>query len=440
MRAGVACLLLGITAMMLACGGQGEAGAPSDSPTSAATEAPSPSASPPPLTPQPSPTEGAAATDWAGMIAGVAEYLTANGGSADCLAGLFAEWNMPSDGTPSCVAADLDGDGDDGYVVRLTRLPGPTDSRGYSGTWLAGEILIFDHDPGAYSPVFNLADLLYPCPYPPCGEPVLSNPVIYSVQDLNDDAIPELVFTSGHCGAHTCFINLHIFTKRDGAYVSLLTPQQGSGGFVSVPLADDQLRVEDIDGDGISEIVLRQGMVASAGAGPQREAVLVYSWDGEKFVLTHTTYDQSNAELYALYFLIRDADDAFIRASYSDASALYREALEQPDLPDNYFGAGDSAELRAYARFRIGLSFAGTGDPPSALMALDDTVAADPQALHSRLAERFRDAYAPASDMAAGCSAALAFVDENADAFRQVWEYGYANPNVGVERTPLCPF
>ena len=26
------------------------------------------------------------------------------------------------------------------------------------------------------------------------------------------------------------------------------------------------------------------------------------------------------------------------------------------------------------------------------------------------------------------------------DAFRQVWEYGYANPNVGVERTPLCPF
>jgi len=435
MRAPVAGIAVVFVALLAACGGEEEASAPSKpSATPAALETPAPFTSPTVIaTPEP--------TDWAGLIQRVSDDLTANGGSTDCLAGLFAEWDMPSDGTPSCAAADLDGDGENEYVVRLTRLPGPTDSIGYSGKWLAGKILIFDHDLGAYSPVFNLADLVYPCPYPPnCGERVLSNPVIYSVQDLNNDAIPELVLTSGHCGAHTCFVILHIFTKRDGAYVSLLAPQQGSGGLVSVPLADDQLRIEDIDGDGISEIVLRQGMITSAGAGPQREAVLVYSWDGEKFALTNTTYDRSNAEPYALYFLIRDADDAFTRAAYSDASALYRDALEQPDLPDNYFGAGDSAELRAYASFRIGLALAAMGGPPAALAALDDAAGAAPEALHSQLAQRFRDAYAPASDIAAGCSAALAFVDENAAAFRQVWEYGYANPNLGMERTPLCPF
>jgi len=368
------------------------------------------------------------------MIAGVADYLTANGGSTDCLAGLFAEWDMPSDGTPSCVAADLDGDGENEYVVRLVRKPAGGEGSNYFPDWLLGKILIFDRTGGGFSPVFDLKDF-GPTRY---EERLSENPVIYSVTDVNRDARPEVFLTTSECGAHTCHLYVYAVAYRSGLYVSIVA-DSASGPSILVPMADNQLRIEDIDGDGTMELLLRQGLIASAGAGPQREATRRYKWDGKVFALASVEYDAANYQGYSLYYLNRDADDAFTRREYSGAAALYLEALDQPDLPA-FYTPGNSGELRAYARFRIGLSLAAMGDGPSALAALDRTVAADPAALHSLLAQRFRDAYAPASDLVAGCAGALTFVDENADAFARLWNYGYANPNPGAEKLPLCPF
>jgi hypothetical protein len=99
---------------------------------------------------------------------------------------------------------------------------------------------------------------------------------------------------------------------------------------------------------------------------------------------------------------------------------------------------GNPAELRAYARFRIGLVRAVQGDISGALAAVDAVIAADPDALHSQMAATFRQGYAKAKHVSAGCTAARDFVQSNQGAFAALWDYGYANPVFDPDA--LCSF
>jgi hypothetical protein len=355
----------------------------------------------------------------------IADYLTQAGGSPDCLAELFEAWEVPSDGTMPCVAADLDGDGEDEYVVRIAREGQPED--GALEGWLAGTIAIFDRDIGTYGVVFSLADVDAPASVD------FLQPVIYAVDDLNGDGRHEVLLTTSTCGAHTCNLAVYLLGYEGGEYIILLRPSaQEPEGVVVVPVTDDQLRVEDLDGDGIDELLLREGLIGSVGAGPQREAVRNYRWDGRRYTLANVEFAPSDLR----YFKVRDADDALTGGDAEAAAALYREAVESAGLQDVDFG--DPAELIAYARFRIGLTEAILEDKAAALAALDAAVAADPVALHSELATRFRQGYTKVGHVSAGCAAARDFVRANREAFAQLWDYGYANPEFDPDF--LCPF
>src|SRR5437773_518449 len=289
MRTPVVGLAVAFMALLAACGTEDEVAPPTtDSRTPSSTD--SPTSSPTELQYWVTPTATPPPTDWAALIEGVADHLTANADSADCLAGLFAAWNMPSDGTPSCVASDLDADGEDEYVVRLARPSGPTDGIGLRD-WLIGQILVFDRVGQRYEPVFDLADIwasrVSKDPAVAGQEAQrLVHPIIYALKDLTGDGIPELVLTTNDCGAHTCFLMLYVYTNRDGAYVSLLTSPEGPTSGISVPVADNQLRLDDLDGDGVFELILPQGTVTLACAGPHRVTLHTYLCTGVKFVLT----------------------------------------------------------------------------------------------------------------------------------------------------------
>jgi len=134
---------------------------------------------------------------------------------------------------------------------------------------------------------------------------------------------------------------------------------------------------------------------------------------------------------------VRDADEALAAGDYQTAIKLYREAVNSPDLLDAE-SFGDAVELLSYARFRIGLALAQKGDSAAALTALDEAVAAEPDALHSQMAARFRQGYAKVKHTSPGCAAARDFVQANLDAFAALWDYGYANPEFDPDA--LCPF
>jgi hypothetical protein len=407
-----------LVTMAVACGGEQDVQpAIGVSPTTDAAPSPTPS-------PTDSPSLPAEPSEFQAFPAAIADHLSQVGGAPDCLVELFEAWDMPSDGTAPCVAADLDDDGEDEYVVRVAR-----ESRIEEGAlegWLAGDINIFDDLGTGYEIVFSLAafDEF-------SGGDLLIKPVIFELLELHAGSHSAALLTTTACGAHTCSLTVYVIAYVEGEYVSVLDTGDGEVGAITLPITDDQVRLVDVDGDDLEEILLREGLIGSVGAGPQREGTWTYRWDGGRYVLTGTEYDPSELR----YFKVRDADDAFADGDYERAIALYQEAIDSSQLQDVDYP--ETAELIAYARFRIGLTMAVQGDTDGALAALDAAVAADPEALHSQLSDRFRQGYARVGHVSAGCGAARDFVEGNLDAFSALWEYGYANPVFRAEA--LCP-
>jgi hypothetical protein len=203
----------------------------------------------------------------------------------------------------------------------------------------------------------------------------------------------------------------------------------------------------DLDADGIQEIRIPAGTISSVGAGPQRDRVLTYDWDGTSYVVTNTRYAASDY----LYFAVVDADAAYAAGNPASAVSLYRKAAEDTSLKDWKeelgTGARDRDELVPYARFRLYLTemtLLPTTDVDTALTlvgSIEALVQEYPNSLHAQAAERFGTTYrqqnTPQAGFTAGCVAFTSFLEEHRSEFDAAWDYGYANPK--PEPDQLCP-
>lgn len=406
-------------------------------PTATATRVPSPTAAATPTVvaapPQPS--------DFADYPAAIASYLTETGGSPSCLTELFATWDMPTAvpgwagegspvdsyagaGTVDCGVGDLDGDGEDEYIVRITN-PVVTD------VWPDADVLIFDRGAAGYEVAFQSSTMLGPSPP--------WQPVILGIGDFNGDGKLEAAFTADSCGAHTCWTYVYILAWDGQQYVDIID------GEVEVPYARD-IRFVDVESDGIEELYVAAGQVGSVGAGPQRNVDFTYAWDGTKYVLAKTVYEPSDW----LYFAVVDGDAAYAAGDTERAIALYRKAIEDTSLVDWREGVGigrDRDELIPYARFRLGLAqLAGLhGGAQASAQGVIDSIAGllaeFPESFHAYAAWQFTQAYPDGEvspqALSQGCAAFLAVVEEHRQEFDAAWDYGYANPELVPEG--LCP-
>lgn len=427
--AGLAVLAL----LLAACGGGG--GEPSASPTPPITA----TATPPAVAAPTPPSEFAAYPD------AIAGYLTETQGSSSCLAELFAAWKMPEPTFgPPCAAADLDGDGRDEYVVRIadaaTSGPplGGTPPATAEAASYGGDIIILDDSGGGYEVVYR-GTVRREQRLPP--ERFL-NPTILGADDYNDDGKAETAFTGSECGAHTCMTSVFV-VGWDGEQYSDFFAEP-----VAVPWTQpSEIAFDDLDADGVQEIRIPAGTVSSVGAGPQRNSVLTYDWDGTSFVLTNTRYAASDY----LYFTVIDADAAYAAGNPASASSLYKKAAEDASLKDwkEQLGTGarDRDELVPYARFRFyltQLTLLPTTDVDSALTlvsSIEALVQEFPDSLHAQAAQRFGEAYrrqkTPQAGYTSGCTAFISFLEERRSEFDAIWDYGYANPK--PEPDQLCP-
>jgi len=430
--------LAGLALLLVAACGDGGGGEPTASPTpTASATATSPAVAPPAR-----PSEFAAYPD------AIATYLTEAQGDATCLAALFAAWDMPQPTFgPPCAAADLDGDGRDEYVVRIAdaAAPGPplggTPPATAEAASYGGDILILDGGDDGYEVVYR-ASVRGPDLQLATGFLNFLNPTILGADDYNDDGKAEAAFTGSECGAHTCMTSVFV-VGWDGSQYS---------DFFAEPVAHpwtqpSEIAFEDLDADGVQEIRVPAGTISSVGAGPQRNSVLTYDWDGTSFALTNTRYV---ASAY-LYFAVVDADAAYAAGNPAGATSLYRKAAEDTSLTDwkEEIGAGasDRDELVPYARFRLYLTqmtLLPTTDADTALILVGSIEALAqefPNSLHTQAAQRFSDAYrrqqTPQAGLTAACIAFTSFLEERRSEFDAAWDYGYANPR--PEPDQLCP-
>lgn len=396
--------------ILAACGGGGEDERPISTPPAAtATRAPQIDV----------PGKPNAFADYAGVV-GI--YLTQAGDAvlgAPCLSDLMEEWAMAEPNVPlapeeRCLVGNTDADPEDEVVVLFTAEP-PEDSAFFG---LFSNVVIFDLTDAGYVPVYES--------WTPDSSADFEPQRIVAAEDVTGDGNGNVVYTSTFCGAHTCTSEVHVL----GDGYADLTPEEG----IFMETADVML--EDQNGDGVPEIVLYGGTIGSVGAGPQRTRTEVHSWNGSTYELTETVYDPSDF----LYFAIIDADVLFDAADYSNATAAYLAAIDDPDLIESghFEKENERTELSAYALFRAGLAQLSAGDEAAGLASLQQSVDDYPDALNAGLADAFLPAYNTTSDIHSGCLAVRDYVDANLDDLQIFWDFGYSNPAFDAES--VCPY
>ncbi|UCH86830.1 MAG: hypothetical protein JSU97_10045 [Dehalococcoidia bacterium] len=275
----VLALPLALLALVVACEEEEEEAAvatPSPTATATPTRTAAPTAT---ETRVPSPTAAATPTvvavppqpgGFADYPAAIADYLTATGGSPSCLDELLAVWDMPTTvwdmptaleeyGAVDCAAGDLDGDGEDEYLVRLTD-PVATDGMHKS------EVLIIDRGVTGYEVASERARLE--------TEGYWTQPVILGVRDFNGDGKAEASFTVFSGDAyHCCWMPVFILAWDGQEYHNV------TEAYVPVPPPPRDIYFVDFEGDGIEELY-----VAAF------DTNFTYAWDGISYVLVAEEY------------------------------------------------------------------------------------------------------------------------------------------------------
>ena len=185
----------------------------------------------------------------------LAPYLA--GGAANlegCIPEVVAAWGFAEAEGPRCVLADLDGDGSDEFAVLVT-LP-------LLGETQPGDVWVFANVRG---------DARLRASARALANAVLGDVGIVAAADLTRRWTAEIVVSSRTCGADICSTDFLIVSAHRGA-IENLAPDE-----IEVA-ALDSAEVEDVTGDGRPDLVLRGGVIASAGAGPPRAFRRTLAW------------------------------------------------------------------------------------------------------------------------------------------------------------------
>lgn len=279
-----------------------------------------------------------------------------------------------------------------------------------------GAIVIFACADGGYQPAYTFVA---------AGSAV---PQIVTTNDLNFDQRPDVLFALQACaddGRCTYDVQIAAWNAARGAFVNLL-----AGPLTTAALPT----IEDYDQDRVLEIIVRQDDDGDASTGPLRTGFTVYDWNGTIYTRSIT---QLNPPRYRVQ-VIQQADAAFRAGQWNEAAGLYTLGLSDSNLGE--WISDDDEVLRAYALYRLVLTYAAIADPragetvEAARAAFPDIGTAP---VYRELIEVFWSAYSPAGSAAGGCAAVNAIIPERPAAVDRLNRYGSASPP--VTGADLCP-
>lgn len=342
----------------------------------------------------------------------ILQYLSA-GGDVTTLESTLAGWYALPQDAGAVISSDLTGDGVPEVIVALQ---GPS----ADPVLPTGDLLVLGCQDGAYA-------LLYQHGYDPYGPTVRLLPPT----DLDLDGRPDVAYTSGSCGAHTCFEMLEVLGWNGAGFVSLM------GGSLDMPYPTYLL--------GAGRIEAQSGSIGSVGAEPQRGYAEIWEWNGSVLTITQRIWTPPVYRYHALL----DGEVALLEGDYAAAAAAYTRVIDDETLQEwgAVSGGVDPAEerarLTAFAYWRFVLLDLLAGD----LAAMDahyaylqaNYPAGTPGHDTAVLAETFRTAYDASGSLTAACAQVVAAA-EAAPSLQQFFNvtYGYANP--WWEPVDICPF
>jgi hypothetical protein len=336
-------------------------------------------------------------------------YLAGGADTAACLPALAVEWGLDRGTHLDCVETDLDGDGAAEFVLRVTDD---------GGAATPGDIWFYGSDDQGRRLLGSARSF---------GSAVLSGVLIVAAEDLTGDGLAEVVISSESCGVASCSTNFLILSAHRGT-IENLAPQDIALEGSETP------EVTDVTDDGLLDLVLRGGVVSSAGAGPPRPLVRSVYWAGLRFFVV----DTAQSARYLIH-AIADADTTYAGADYAAASAQYLAIASNSTLSDWKLDTGTGLgrnELAAYARFRAGLASQRLGAIEDSLTLFESAYDDHPTALMGVAAAVYLDQLQNGTTPAAACAVTEQYLSTRAAEFARIWDYGYANPEHSI--TGIC--
>ncbi|MXZ24810.1 MAG: LysM peptidoglycan-binding domain-containing protein [Caldilineaceae bacterium SB0665_bin_21] len=327
-----------------------------------------------------------------------------------------------SDSIGTLSQLDLNSDGHDDTVAIVGREE--TDGQGPDG--YGGRLAVY------YGSFGNASNLIF--------EPaVVGLPSLLALQDLNNDTKSELAWVDEVCNA-VCLSTVEVLTWNGDTVNNFI----GKGAVITngttrlAPVPDTN------PGDGY-QIVLEGGVSGLLDTDVQVSHVELWeSIGGLPFHRVWFEYDPLDPDSRCLGLNLVEADYLLAGGpyyGYGPAIQMYGDILDNPTLTTcSIVGTNPDQEkslLRGLAWFRLVQAHGLAGDMRSSILALEDMKAdVGTDAIHVRIADAWRSAYAEHADPVQACQAALPIIRQEPASWQVTDLFGLDHP--AETETSLC--
>jgi hypothetical protein len=254
-------------------------------------------------------------------------------------------------------------------------------------------------------------------------------PQLILLGDTNHDGLNNIVFVVQRCDDDDeCLYQTHLITWQ---------PQEWRFvGLLGTPIESDALpEMMDMDGDDVSEIVIRMERWGSWATGPLRTGVMIYDWDGSVYVLS---IPQLNPPRFRIQY-IHAADRRFESGDMDGAINLYQNAITDEGL--GVWRDNETPILESYILYRMILTRVANndGEAESVYQYIVDTYLDPAQApVYVEMSRVFWESYQATSDLSAACQVVQEFIGEHPDVLSLMNRYGSRTRSYTAE--DMCPF
>ncbi len=258
-------------------------------------------------------------------------------------------------------------------------------------------------------------------------------PVVILLGDLTGDNLPEVIIETSSCGAHTCHNLYQAVSAHHGTIGNIVVGPDDGGALMAFPTAE----FYDSTDDGLSDLVLTGGIVASIGAGIQQARSEVWAWDGTAITLADTLWAPSPWRFHVLY----DANRAFDRPDYENAHGLYLRVINDGTLQDisEFPASGDTRDsARQFAAFRLVLLGLLADDQDAAAIWRDWlSLHYSDSPIHQAATALMMEWISGTGNLGDACGVATSLLLAAENPTGPLAYLGYANPELTAE--DVCP-
>lgn len=253
---------------------------------------------------------------------------------------------------------DINGDGIKEWIITIYLYP-------HTLTWgRPGDFLIIGEE-GVLYRFFSPDD--YFC-VSGCASPFkfwTSAPHIIAMSDMTGDGLEEIILDRQICGAHTCVQTYFVISNHFDVIenlVSLPFEREVYGDIISLYYDEEWTKtitstysefrgINDVNEDGLSDLVIHGGTHGSAGSGIQRTRIETWSWDGGAIALTNVSWDPTD---YRMHFLW-EANDNYYFGNYAKARQLFLKVIDDETLKASPYNEAEYEfdSIRRFAAFRL---------------------------------------------------------------------------------------